>query len=78
MSNEFLKRCRELADKTPQLTPTIHTSPGYKKLLKHAESLQAQIDDYEHDIDIYKSRIQRLTATIEVFKQDLVDGVTGD
>jgi len=38
MRSEYLKRCRELADKDGGFS--IHNSPGYIKLLNYAEQLE--------------------------------------
>lgn len=44
--DEYLKWCRELADKERELpvklTPTVHKSPAYIKLLTYAENLKNQ------------------------------------
>lgn len=55
MTDEYLKRCRELADVKPKPDdgldvpeflkndpPTVHTSPAYIKLLTYAENLKNQ------------------------------------
>lgn len=41
IDENYLKRCRELADKKHDfMAPTVHTSPAYRKLLTYTENLQ--------------------------------------
>ena len=68
MRSEYLKRCRELADFKPSegYSPTIHTSPGYIKLLNYAEQLEDAARKYNGIIEqverVIKDNVEKLEA----------------